>query len=87
MKQITADGLEKIRPRDVIKHCGYAANSKEASNISRTMQRMKNNFELIAGFTYGTYRIPEDVKPDVEQTDELYKDSFRATEKKKYSCL
>jgi hypothetical protein len=48
---------------------------------------MKNNFELIAGFTYGTYRIPEDVKPDVEQTDELYKDSFRATEKKKYSCL
>jgi len=87
MKQITADGLDKIRPRDVIKHCGYAANSNEAKNISKTMQRMKSNFELIAGFTYGTYRLPEEVKPDVDQTDELYKDSFRTNEKKKYSCL
>ena len=77
MKQITADGLDKIRPRDVIKHCGYAANSNEAKSISKTMQRMKSNFELIAGFTYGTYRLPEDVKVDVEQTDALYKDSFR----------
>jgi hypothetical protein len=87
MKQIAADGLDKIRPRDVIKHCGYAANSNEAKNISKTMQRMKSNFELIAGFTYGTYRLPEEVKPDVDQTDELYKDSFRTNEKKKYSCL
>ena len=87
MKQITADGLDKIRPRDVIKHCGYAANSKEASGISKTMQRMKNDYELIAGFTYGTYRLPEDVKTDVEQTDELYKDSFRTVDKKKFSCL
>ena len=87
MKQITADGLDKIRPRDVIKHCGYVANSKEASSISKTMQRMKNNYELIAGFTYGTYRLPEDVKTDVEQTDELYKDSFRTVDKKKFSCL
>jgi len=81
MKQITADGLDKIRPRDVIKHCGYTANSKEASNISRTMQRMKNNFELIAGFTYGTYRLPEDVNSanNIEETDNEMK--------KKFSCL
>ena len=81
MKQITADGLDKIRPRDVIKHCGYAANSKEASNISRTLQRMKNNFELIAGFTYGTYRLPEDVNSanNIEETDNEMK--------KKFSCL
>ena len=51
------------------------------------MQRMKNNYELIAGFKYGTYRLPEDVKVDVEQTDKLYKDSFRTNEKKKFSCL
>ena len=57
--------------------------SKEASGISKTMQRMKNNYELIAGFKYGTYRLPEDVKVDEEQ----YKDSFRTIEKKKYSCL
>ena len=79
MKQITAQGGDLIRPRDVIKHCGYPTNSKEASGISKTMQRMKNNYELIAGFKYGTYRLPEDVKVDEEQ----YKDSFRTIEKKK----
>ena len=83
MKEITAQGGDLIRPRDVIKHCGYPTNSKEASGISKTMQRMKNNYELIAGFKYGTYRLPEDVKVDEEQ----YKDSFRTVEKKKYSCL
>jgi len=87
MKQITVQGGDLIRPRDVIKHCGYPTNSKEASGISKTMQRMKNNYELIAGFKYGTYRLPEDVKVDVEQTDALYKDSFRTVEKKKFSCL
>jgi len=87
MKQITAQGGDLIRPRDVIKHCGYPANSKEAAGISKTMQRMKNNYELIAGLKYGTYRLPEDVAVDVGQTDEHYKDSFRANEKKKYSCL
>ena len=83
MKEITAQGGDLIRPRDVIKHCGYPTNSKEASGISKTMQRMKNNYELIAGFKYGTYRLPEDVKVDEEQ----YKDSFRTNDKKKYSCL
>jgi len=87
MKQITAQGGDLIRPRDVIKHCGYPTNSKEAGGISKTMQRMKNDYELIAGFKYGTYRLPEDVKTDVEQTDELYKDTFRTNEKKKFSCL
>jgi RecA-family ATPase len=83
MKQITAQGGDLIRPRDVIKHCGYPTNSKEASGISKTMQRMKNNYELIAGFKYGTYLLPEDVKVDEEQ----YKDSFRTNDKKKFSCL
>ena len=87
MKQITAQGGEQVRPRDVIKHCGYPTNSKEASGISKTMQRMKNDYELIGGFKYGTYRLPEDIKVDIEQTDEHYKDTFRANEKKKYSCL
>jgi len=82
MKTITSHGGEQVKPSHVIKHCGYNANSKEAKNISKTMQRMKNNFELIQGSSYGTYRIPADVKTDVEQTDELYKDSLRTNEKK-----
>jgi len=83
MKQIAAQGEDLIRPRDVIKHCGYPVNCKEASGISKTMQRMKNNYELIAGLKYGTYRLPENVKVDEEQ----YKDSFRTNDKKKFSCL
>ena len=84
MKQLEAEGVAHIRPRDVIKHCGYPANSKEAGGISKTMQRMKNDYELIAGFKYGTYRLPvEDIN---SINSEEYKDSFRTTDKK-YSCL
>ena len=86
MKQITAQGGDQVRPRDVIKHCGYPATSKEATNISKTMQRMKNNYELIAGFKYGTYRLPVEDVNSVNENSE-YKDSFRTDEKKKFSCL
>ena len=81
MKQLEAEGVAHIRPRDVIKHCGYPANSKEAGGISKTMQRMKNDYELIAGFKYGTYRLSvEDINSiNAEQTD--------IEMKKKFSCL
>jgi hypothetical protein len=49
--------------------------------ISKTMQRMKNDYELIAGIKYGTYRLPvEDINSiNAEQTD--------IEMKKKFSCL
>jgi len=61
MKQITDDGLEEIRPADVVKFCGYPVKSKEANNISKTMYRMKNDYELLAGKKYGTYKLPGDI--------------------------
>jgi len=59
MKAIAADGVKDIRPRDVIKHCGFTAQSKEAAGISKTMQRMKSNFELVKGSKFGTYCLVE----------------------------
>ena len=59
MKEIKKTGLEEIRPRDVVKHCGYASQSKEAARISKTMTRMVNNFELVKGGKFGTYKLVE----------------------------
>jgi hypothetical protein len=59
MKAINAEGVNDVRPRDVIKHCGYTAQSKEAAGISKTMQRMKLNFELAKGAKFGTYCLVE----------------------------
>ena len=61
MKKITEDGLKEMRPSDVIKYCGYPSNTKEANNISKTMQRMKNDYELQSGAKYGTYKLPRDI--------------------------
>jgi hypothetical protein len=57
MKELAKSGVHEARPRDVVKHCGYTAQSKDAQRISKTMLRMKNNFELAKGEKFGTYRI------------------------------
>jgi len=57
MKEIKKSGLEEVRPRDVVKHCGYTAQSKDAGRISKTMLRMKNNFEIAKGEKFGTYKV------------------------------
>ena len=57
MKELAKSGVHEARPRDVVKHCGYTAQSKDAQRISKTMLRMKNNFELVKGEKFGTYRI------------------------------
>ena len=47
--------IKEIRPRDVCKHYGVSANSKEGRRLARTMQRMADQYELIKGSKYGTY--------------------------------
>ena len=59
MRELQRSGLLEIRPRDVVKHCGYPAQSKEGARISKTMLRMANNFELAKGEKYGTYKLVE----------------------------
>ena len=57
MKELARAEVHEARPRDVAKHCGYTAQSKDAARISKTMLRMKNNFELTKGEKFGTYKI------------------------------
>ena len=57
MSELEKTGLLEIRPRDVVKHCGYTAQSKDAGRISKTMLRMVNNFEIAKGEKFGTYKL------------------------------
>ena len=50
--------VAEVRPRDVASYYGVTVNSKDGRRMSRTMQRMADNFELIKGLKYGTYRLP-----------------------------
>ena len=59
MKEIQKSGTLEIRPRDVVKNLGYAAQSKDAARVSKTMARMLNNYELVKGEKYGTYKVVE----------------------------
>jgi len=55
MTELHKDGVDQIRPRDVAKHYGVTANSKDGRRMARTMQRMADQFEIIKGSKYGTY--------------------------------
>ncbi len=57
IRELQKSGMLEIRPRDITKHCGYTAQSKDAQRISKTMLRMKNNFELTKGDKFGTYKV------------------------------
>ena len=59
MKQLATEGLKEVRPRDVAKHCGYTAQSKDSQRISKTMLRMKKNLEITKGEKFGTYKLVE----------------------------
>jgi len=59
MKQLATEGLKEVRPRDVAKHCGYTAQSKDSQRISKTMLRMKNSLEITKGEKFGTYKLVE----------------------------
>ena len=47
--------LKEIRPSDVAKYYGVTSNSKDGRRMSRTMQRMAEQFEILKGSKYGTY--------------------------------
>ena len=57
-------GFKNIKPRDVFKHCGYKAQSKDATRIQKTMERMRQDGQLRIGEEnlYGTYRYVDNKK-------------------------
>ena len=57
MQQLKKADVDESRPRDVTKHCGYTPQSKDAGRISKTMQRMLENFEIAKGGKFGTYKL------------------------------
>jgi hypothetical protein len=57
MQQLKQAGVDEPRPRDVTKHYGYTPQSKDAQRISKTMQRMLENFEIAKGGKFGTYKL------------------------------
>ena len=38
------------------------SNSKDGRRMSRTMQRMADQFELDRGLKYGTYKLPKKIE-------------------------
>ena len=59
MRELQKEELINIRPRDIVKHCGYGAQSRDARRISKTMLRMKKNLEIVKGDKFGTYKLVE----------------------------
>ena len=57
------DDKNAIEPSDVAKYYGVTSNSKDGRRMSRTMQRMVEQFELLRGSKYGTYiyHKPKDI--------------------------
>ena len=49
---------DEIAPRDVCKYYQVSVQSKDGKRISKTMQRMEGDFELIKGQKFGTYKLP-----------------------------
>ncbi len=58
MQELHKAGKEDVTPQNVSKHLGYNSNSKEGQNISRTMQRMADDFD-IRKTRYGFYKYEE----------------------------
>jgi len=56
---------EAVKPSQVYKYLDYKANSKDAKNISRTMLRMKESFEISGGSKFGTYCLNNNKKEEV----------------------
>jgi len=59
--QVLCKDNEEVSPKDVCKHYQVSVMSKEGKRISKTMQRMKGDFELVDGNKYGTYKLPTQV--------------------------
>ena len=56
--KILSKEKDEIAPRDVCKYYEVSVQSKDGKRISKTMQRMEGDFELIKGQKFGTYKLP-----------------------------
>ena len=57
MNVLKNEGIEDVHPRDLCKHYNVSVTSKDGRRISKTMQRMANDFEIWKGKKYGTYTL------------------------------
>ncbi len=57
----------EIAPREVCKYYNVSVNSKDGKRISKTMQRMSGDFELLKGDKFGTYRLLNKPKKDEKE--------------------
>ena len=62
MKVLEASGTKDIRPRNVVRHLGYAHQSRDSRRIAKNMQRMLEEGELGRGGKFGTYTCIEKTK-------------------------
>ena len=63
MQELAKGGKEDVFPRDVINYYSFSHNSKDARRIQKTMQRMKDKFELAEGKKWGTYTLDKPLEP------------------------
>jgi RecA-family ATPase len=63
MQELAKGGKDEVFPRDVINYYSFSHNSKDARRIQKTMQRMKEKFELGEGSKWGTYSLDKPLEP------------------------
>ena len=61
MNALKNAGIDEVHPRDVCKHYSVSTTSKDGRRISKTMQRMANDFEIYKGGKYGTYTLKQKI--------------------------
>ena len=61
MLDLKNGGTEEVHPRDVCKYFSVSVTSKDGRRLSKTMQRMANDFEIWKGQKYGTYRLKQKI--------------------------
>ena len=61
MVALDNNGIKEISPRDVCKHANVSVTSKDGRRLSKTMQRMAENFDIWKGKKYGTYTIRQTI--------------------------
>ena len=61
MVALDNNGIKEISPRDVCKHANVSVTSKDGRRLSKTMQRMAENFDIWKGKKYGTYTIKQKI--------------------------
>ena len=60
---LSKSGEDEFTPLEVIRYQCVRPQSKEARNIQKTMQRMREAMELVDGKVWGTYKLPDASPP------------------------